>query len=1283
MFQNSVCDLMQPRVDNATNSASKRAQSGEINCKICAAGRYDIDVKDLRLKQVYPSSIEIPENGKIDIILIHGKAAHPHKTWTKQKPDQAVQDGSRPVHKKEYLDWTTHEDWLPSAIPGSRIFRFGYRGDWYGKDAIKTRTSSISASLLDQIANARRNCVNRPLLFVAHSYGGLVLAKALVDAWHDQTRWPDIHTATVGAVFMGTPFRGTSHLLHLAVLPQIESTNEFVLRDNIESSKADSEWLQDMFSDFCKSIRESAEDDGKAPSIACFYEREPTGLSFYLRNSTVAEQEIPSSANQHRVILVSESSACLDNMSSTLDIRKFSRACDHLNLHRFTDLEDEEWKTFARVLQEFASKQPRLSKFYRENLIASLKYENMNARHRSIPEPCEGTFSWIHTTNPANKPEWHSFDVWLRSSEPIYWCSGKAGSGKSVLLAHIVDDEKTLEGLKSWSGRAHLQLLSFFFWKPGTGLENNVQGLLQSLLYQLCDCQHAIAMSEVVKELRLTDQQIPSWSVPRLIRAIRAVLRTTEHTRRYCVFIDGLDEFTGDQERLLDFVLSLRRHSNVKCCVSSRPEQTFEDALCQMPRLKLQHLNCSDISCFVQHSLRRARAANEQELVKSISSRANGVFLWAALVTKDVVRGIKARDEHDVLASRIDKLPPDLGDLYRKMLETVDHEHKSFLAFYIQCLRAPTAECRLCRSISILTAERLQTVPTSYKEFVAQCEITTAQIGAHSGGLLEVDEVTPLLRLSWDTLLKTPDFEWIAVQENGGKQALKVERHRAPAIYYTSALHWEAQQLKWVHRSAYDFVVESENTHGLKLPALIDVSIRVWRAALKYIWIAPSVYSPHYGDCADAEPRDNGRPIPTDLDSILARHKLDGCGRPCAMRPRSSTVRRIQDLISLAQYDTMIVHDQLDELFEVFKRFDIDEVQVGRQGDVSRRVHEIASVLIEPTTLIFWDLCANARFFSVVDRWTGTLPKPQETSMALYLVELVIYSIQWVASGGTQLLKQNAPLVESMMRYFKPRLIQTKMSECVEGGSITALFQQFDGLAGYARCAWTAPGGNADHEIGLICREPSSCNHAHGLEAMTCAAIAFASWAWSQLSTLGPTTWDEFELGHQIRQHFQCCDEALGSRCKSFHCPNMYLTNILDAQINRDVLQITKYLKEEQNLTIAQAVNRLDFRGISLVLRNKEQNPDESSFWEISSESTKRAAITREYEMRVIVAPSRQVNEIGEYAEEVCIRDRAGYRTARHRYREFIDRAFEQEIKQKRDESKEFDYRSSTTYPET
>ena len=66
---------------------------------------------------------------------------------------------------------------LPAAFSAARILRYGYRSDWFGEAALDTRAATIAESLLDELQSSREDCSNRPLLFIAHSFGGLILMK--------------------------------------------------------------------------------------------------------------------------------------------------------------------------------------------------------------------------------------------------------------------------------------------------------------------------------------------------------------------------------------------------------------------------------------------------------------------------------------------------------------------------------------------------------------------------------------------------------------------------------------------------------------------------------------------------------------------------------------------------------------------------------------------------------------------------------------------------------------------------------------------------------------------------------------------------------------------------------------------------------------------------------------------------------------------------------------------------------------------------------------------------
>ncbi|KAI0096586.1 hypothetical protein GGR51DRAFT_28597 [Nemania sp. FL0031] len=139
----------------------------------------------------------------VDIVAIHGIGAHPDDTWT----------GRDANGKKIY--WLSNDDkdnpMLPQAIPRARIMRFGYMSDWNGTSGRNKRTyvSDVADMLLRELEFHRRDQrVARPIIFIAHSYGGLVLIKALRMSFDSPNRWANPFRSTIGIAFFGTPFRG-------------------------------------------------------------------------------------------------------------------------------------------------------------------------------------------------------------------------------------------------------------------------------------------------------------------------------------------------------------------------------------------------------------------------------------------------------------------------------------------------------------------------------------------------------------------------------------------------------------------------------------------------------------------------------------------------------------------------------------------------------------------------------------------------------------------------------------------------------------------------------------------------------------------------------------------------------------------------------------------------------------------------------------------------------------------------------------------------------------------
>ena len=105
-------------------------------------------------------------------------------------------------------------DLLPNVVHDARILTWGYDADVDGfGSASQSTIHEHAGSLLSDLADQRETseCYRRPILFVVHSLGGIIVKAALNRSAATQgTRLKDIAPATLGVCFLGTPHRGSS-----------------------------------------------------------------------------------------------------------------------------------------------------------------------------------------------------------------------------------------------------------------------------------------------------------------------------------------------------------------------------------------------------------------------------------------------------------------------------------------------------------------------------------------------------------------------------------------------------------------------------------------------------------------------------------------------------------------------------------------------------------------------------------------------------------------------------------------------------------------------------------------------------------------------------------------------------------------------------------------------------------------------------------------------------------------------------------------------------------------
>ncbi|KAK1813452.1 hypothetical protein LTR12_012178 [Friedmanniomyces endolithicus] len=118
-------------------------------------------------------------------------------------------EGSPPVESLAQFGTFWPRDLLPVDIPDARITTLGYRSQW-NSSKFETSFRECGNRLLELLEEDRRSSLVKalPILFIAHSFGGLVVQSALVTASREQDHH-GFSQAICGAIFLGCPFRGS------------------------------------------------------------------------------------------------------------------------------------------------------------------------------------------------------------------------------------------------------------------------------------------------------------------------------------------------------------------------------------------------------------------------------------------------------------------------------------------------------------------------------------------------------------------------------------------------------------------------------------------------------------------------------------------------------------------------------------------------------------------------------------------------------------------------------------------------------------------------------------------------------------------------------------------------------------------------------------------------------------------------------------------------------------------------------------------------------------------
>ncbi|KAF8500084.1 hypothetical protein BU17DRAFT_59082 [Hysterangium stoloniferum] len=175
----------------------------------------------------------------IDIIAIHGLDGHREDSWT-------AEDG---------ILWL--KDLLPQRLPHARIATYGYDASTgIQSNKITETLHGHAVNFISRLAllRDRSTTTTRPIMFLAHSWGGIILKSALIHANQcNESHLPyhkQIMLSTIGILFFGTPHQGADVALSASQKLVLSPVDGNTTRTLLRHLATNSEMLETQLSQF-------------------------------------------------------------------------------------------------------------------------------------------------------------------------------------------------------------------------------------------------------------------------------------------------------------------------------------------------------------------------------------------------------------------------------------------------------------------------------------------------------------------------------------------------------------------------------------------------------------------------------------------------------------------------------------------------------------------------------------------------------------------------------------------------------------------------------------------------------------------------------------------------------------------------------------------------------------------------------------------------------------------------------------------------------------------------
>ncbi|KAI9877745.1 MAG: hypothetical protein M1830_002941 [Pleopsidium flavum] len=616
----------------------------------------------LILATIWPQTPEPEALTAIDLVAVHGFAGGSTSTWRHKNGTSLL------------------SDLLPQDFPNCRIMAFGYNieGVYYVLDEDDSfrahgRVLTFAEQLCNDLLDGRKQR-DRPIIFMCHGVGGIVVKNALIYAKMKESMYGSILDSTCHIIFLDTPHKGFDREAWSAI------SGEHIAQTGHDQFGSWSPVLSDLDRYFAEI--------GSNFSIT----------SFFASHSTI------SIVGQTRVVQETSSVLGFKNETSViLDETSHSTIC------KFASADTPGYRRLRARLESVLSSQSSMSKalvcrgswvMERSSKISSTMISHIHGLFKTSASKIETDeeslklLDWIstydHESNHRRLSKLRQPDtgVWILGNPEFVkwldeerssclWCHGILGAGKTIMTTAVVEAAKRRSPI---TGVAVLYVYCRYDQQETLSASTLLASFIKQLLFYL-EVVRTPCPSLIREQLAQGYRQCRAMLD--LDQATEILLCLNSGISEVIYVIDGLDECNSNEAtRVLRFVKKALDASSaqriLRVFISSTKEVDVPRLVPSTAHIALSLKTTSrDIRSYVEKIITERNAEVEltkdllllQDVKRKLIEGAQGMFLWVGFQVDALWEYCNNDDE---IQRVLETLPEGMHETYLRCLLRID-----------------------------------------------------------------------------------------------------------------------------------------------------------------------------------------------------------------------------------------------------------------------------------------------------------------------------------------------------------------------------------------------------------------------------------------------------------------------------------------------------------------------------------------------------------------------------------------------------------------------------------